>query len=84
VRVVVGARYPAATARDPLVAAPLPQCTAGEQRAVEAGLHRCTCLPEEATVCRGGDCSCVAPAPKEKDSNDSVFAFLLGLAIGAF
>lgn len=66
-----------------LVAAPLPQCTAGEPRAVEAGFPRCTCLPAEATVCRGGDCSCVSPEPKEKDSNDSVLVFLLGLAIGA-
>jgi hypothetical protein len=66
-----------------LVAAPLPQCMAGEPRAVEAGLPRCTCLPAEATVCRGGDCSCVIPKPKEKDSNDSVLVFLLGLAIGA-
>jgi hypothetical protein len=66
-----------------LVAAPLPQCTAGEPRAVVAGLPRCTCLPEDTTMCRGGDCSCESPEPKEKDSNDSVFAFLLGLAIGA-
>ena len=45
--------------------------------------HEITMRVASTTVCRGGDCSCVAPEPKEKDSSDSVLVFLLGLAIGA-
>jgi hypothetical protein len=63
-----------------IVAVPLPQCTKGEPRAVEAGLPRCTCLSEDTTMCKGGDCSCVPP---ESKSDDSFLVFLLGVAIGA-
>jgi hypothetical protein len=63
-----------------IVAVPLPQCTNGEPRAVEAGLPRCTCVPEDKTMCTGGDCSCVTP---ESKSDDSLLVFLLGLAVGA-